>query len=110
MPFGSFAFAMQSNLASLAFRSSAETSISPGAAQARVFRPALPLSFQHRCRCIAPAGAAQTAAAMDAIAAEIEVFDRRFVRRPSGHRAHEEHLVEEKLAVIEVAFGKAVGF
>lgn len=46
---------------------------------------------------------------MDPASAEIQIIDGRFVIRPAWDGAHEQELVEHKLAVIQIAFAEAVG-
>lgn len=50
-----------------------------------------------------------SSAGMRAGSAQVQPFDRRAILRPTGHRAHEEKLLERKIAVKNIALGEAVG-
>ena len=54
-------------------------------------------------------GARHSTARMRTRAAEIKVRDGGAVLRPAGNRTHEEKLIERKVAVENISFGKAVG-
>src|SRR5512139_2854361 len=65
------------------------------------------LGPERHSRGVAARRATDAAAAVHAAAAQEQSVHRRAVIRPAGHRAHEQRLVEDQLAMVQVALGES---